>query len=239
MKKLLLAPALLALSLVLWAKYARIIRSQILRVRESTYVEATSAIGVQVSCGRVALEDSVVYVRGAQPHGTGVDATPSQCAPYTPSGVEVRESTLIGGGPGSTGVIASSTETQLASAVNVTNSILHGFQHPLDREASAGGIAYLATDASDYPSQGNVDSNQSGGNGALTETAHTTADPKFVDGGKGNYRLAPASPLIDGGNADGLAPGESNLDRAGLPRIVDGNADGIARRDVGAFEFKP
>jgi peptide/nickel transport system permease protein len=36
---------ILALSLVLWAKYARIIRSQILRVRESTYVEATSAIG--------------------------------------------------------------------------------------------------------------------------------------------------------------------------------------------------
>jgi peptide/nickel transport system permease protein len=39
------ANIILALSLVLWAKYARIIRSQILRVRESTYVEATSAIG--------------------------------------------------------------------------------------------------------------------------------------------------------------------------------------------------
>jgi peptide/nickel transport system permease protein len=40
-----IANIILALSLVLWAKYARIIRGQILRVRESTYVEATAAIG--------------------------------------------------------------------------------------------------------------------------------------------------------------------------------------------------
>jgi len=212
---------------------------QRLRVDASEGGNQPAAIGVQVNCGRVALEDSVVYVRNAQPAGTGVDATPNQCAPYTPSGVEVRQSTLLGGGNGSTGVIASSTDTQLASAVDVTNSIVLGFQHPLDREASGGGIAFLETDASDYPSQGNIDSNQSGGNGGLSETAHMTVDPKFVDAGHGKYQLAPGSPLIDAGNTSPLAPGESNLDRAGLPRIVDGNADGIARRDVGAFEFKP
>ena len=36
---------IIALAAVLWAKYARIIRAQILRVRESSYVEAASAIG--------------------------------------------------------------------------------------------------------------------------------------------------------------------------------------------------
>jgi peptide/nickel transport system permease protein len=36
---------IIALSLVLWAKYARLIRAQILRVREASYVEAASAIG--------------------------------------------------------------------------------------------------------------------------------------------------------------------------------------------------
>lgn len=36
---------IIALAAVLWAKYARIIRSQILRVRESSYVEAATAIG--------------------------------------------------------------------------------------------------------------------------------------------------------------------------------------------------
>jgi hypothetical protein len=212
---------------------------QRLRIDASDGGNQPSATGVEVDCGRIALEDSVVYVRDALPEGTGVDATPRQCAPYTPSGVVVRQSTLIGGGAGSTGVLAHSTDSALPSAVEVTNSIVRGFQHPLDREASAGGIAYLETDASDYPTQGNVDSNQSGGNGALTETAHKTVDPKFVDEVGGNFKLAPNSALIDGGNADPLAPGESNLDKAGLPRIVDGNADGIARRDVGAFEFKP
>jgi peptide/nickel transport system permease protein len=36
---------IVALAAVLWAKYARIIRSQIIRVRESSYVEAATAIG--------------------------------------------------------------------------------------------------------------------------------------------------------------------------------------------------
>jgi peptide/nickel transport system permease protein len=36
---------IVALAAVLWAKYARIIRAQILRVRESPYVEAASAVG--------------------------------------------------------------------------------------------------------------------------------------------------------------------------------------------------
>jgi hypothetical protein len=45
--------------------------------------------------------------------------------------------------------------------------------------------------------------------------------------------------MVDGGNADPLAPGESPTDRAGRPRILDGNGDSVARRDIGAFEFKP
>jgi peptide/nickel transport system permease protein len=36
---------IIALAAVLWAKYARLIRAQILRVREANYVEAASAIG--------------------------------------------------------------------------------------------------------------------------------------------------------------------------------------------------
>ena len=212
---------------------------QRLRIDASDGGNQPSAIGVQVNCGRVALEDSVVYVRKAVPEGTGVDATPNQCAPFTPSGVEVRQSTLLGAGAGSTGVKAWSTDAQLPSNIDVTNSIMRGFQHGIDRESYAGGIAFVETDASNYPGKGTIDTNQSGGNGSLSETAHTTVDPKLVNEAGGDYRLAPGSPLIDGGNADGLAPGESNLDKAGLPRIVDGNADGIARRDVGAFEFKP
>jgi hypothetical protein len=211
---------------------------QRLRVDASDGYNQPSAIGVQANCGRVALEDSVIYVRNAVPRGVGIDATANQCSAGTINGVEVRQSTLLGAGAGSTGVIASSTDPQLASAVNVTNSIVRGFQHPLDREA-IGGIAFMETNASNYPSKGVVDVTQSGGTGTLVQTAHTTVDPKFVNEAGGSYQLAAGSPLIDAGTADGLLAGESPQDKAGLPRIVDGNADGIARRDVGAFEFKP
>jgi hypothetical protein len=213
-------------------------RLQRMRVDASDGGGQPAAIGVQVNCGRVALEDSVVYVRNAQPEGIGVDATSSPCSQGRINGVELRESTLLGAGAGSRGVVAVSSDATQASAVNVTNSIVRGFQHSLDREA-LGGIAFMQTTASSYPSKGDIDATLSGGTGNLIETAHTTGDPKFVNEAGGDYRLAAGSPLIDGGSGDPLAPGESNLDKAGLPRIVDGNADGIARRDVGAFEFKP
>ena len=213
-------------------------RLQRLRIDATNGGNQPAAIGLQVECGRVALEDSVVDVRGAQPAGTGVAVTPDQCTAGTVNSAEVRQSTIVGSGAGSNGVVARSDDPVFAAAANVTNSIVRGFQHSVDREA-IGGIAFMATDASTYPSKGKIDITLSGGTGTLTETAHTTFDPMFVNEAAGKFQLAAGSPLIDGGNADGLAPGESNVDKAGLPRILDGNADGIARRDVGAFEFKP
>ena len=54
-----------------------------------------------------------------------------------------------------------------------------------------------------------------------------------MDAATGDYRLAPGSPLIDAGDPATLA----GLDFAGNPLIADGNGDGIARRDVGAYEL--
>ena len=53
----------------------------------------------------------------------------------------------------------------------------------------------------------------------------------------GDYRLAAGSPAIDIGGAD-LVPGGST-DLAGSPRPVDGDGDGAALSDAGAFEFQP
>jgi len=47
------------------------------------------------------------------------------------------------------------------------------------------------------------------------------------------HALAPGSPAIDAGDDDG-APAS---DQRGIPRPVDGNGDGVARIDLGAFEF--
>jgi predicted outer membrane repeat protein len=60
-----------------------------------------------------------------------------------------------------------------------------------------------------------------------------SANPRFHDPASRDYRLRPSSPAIDAGTNIN-AP---LTDIRGLRRPVDGNGDGIAVTDMGAFEF--
>jgi hypothetical protein len=60
------------------------------------------------------------------------------------------------------------------------------------------------------------------------------ADPLFVGGG--DYHLQSSSPAIDRGPAPALFDGSPCRDLDGGPRERDFDGDGMARRDVGAFE---
>ena len=62
------------------------------------------------------------------------------------------------------------------------------------------------------------------------------ADPWFVSGSAGDFRLRPDSACIDAGS-NRADIGSSDL--LGAPRIRDGNSDGIDRVDMGAHEFDP
>jgi predicted outer membrane repeat protein len=83
--------------------------------------------------------------------------------------------------------------------------------------------------ASGGTTYGGICSDQTGLNGNIS------ADPMFVS--NTNLRLQATSPAIDAG--DNSAPDIPKKDLAGKPRIVDGDGDGDAIIDMGAYEFQP
>ena len=60
-----------------------------------------------------------------------------------------------------------------------------------------------------------------------------TNAPAFVDASAGNYRLQAGSPCIDAGN-NGQMPAGADFD--GIPRPLDGDADGTSTVDMGCHE---
>ena len=69
--------------------------------------------------------------------------------------------------------------------------------------------------------------NQTGASGNISQ------DPLFRNAAAGDYHLLIGSPAIDSGTAN-LAP---STDIDGLGRPADGNGDGVAQFDMGAYEF--
>jgi predicted outer membrane repeat protein len=83
--------------------------------------------------------------------------------------------------------------------------------------------------ASGGSTYGGICGDQTGLNGNIS------ADPLFVS--NKNLRLQATSPAIDAG--DNSTPDLPKKDLASKPRIVDGNGDGNAVIDMGAYEFQP
>jgi hypothetical protein len=83
----------------------------------------------------------------------------------------------------------------------------------------------------------NGTSYSSGCAGFTQSTGNLSVDPGFVNRKGGEYQLLPTSPLIDVGLNS--APMYYSTDLAGNLRVVDGNGNGIAVIDIGAYEYQP
>ena len=143
--------------------------------------------------------------------------------------------TIVGSNASGSAGIRSVVSGAAVASVYLRNSIVRNTAFTFDRQqTSAGPLTNIEATHSDFATT-------FGGNGVGTYSADATnlnADPAFVDSAAGDYRLSAGSPVVDKGAPDTVF-GEPATDLAGNPRIVDGNGDETARRDMGAFEFQP
>jgi hypothetical protein len=197
------------------------------------------ASGVSSDSGTVEVDDTVIDLgtRG----GTGVQAANFNPG-TTPISVVAEHLTVVGGDPASIGVhaYAVSETVRQSAAVTLLNSVVHGPATSLLAEADTGVVggppstATIAVGHSDYQTTSEVIGAH--GSGGVVDNGGNLADvdPHFVDPAAGDYHLAAASPLIDQGDP---ADGPPTLDRDGSLRVVDGDLDGSAVRDLGAYEY--
>lgn len=81
---------------------------------------------------------------------------------------------------------------------------------------------------------GNVPADYEGGD--LTGVdGNVSVDPMFRNPLLGDYRLAAGSPCVDAGT-DAHPELLAEKDLAGIPRVLDGNLDGLSKPDMGAYE---
>jgi len=92
---------------------------------------------------------------------------------------------------------------------------------------------------------GNIDGDPLFVDPGYWDDAGTPDDPSDDTFILGDYHLLPGSPCIDAGTNDVDNPGTPEIetlpatDIAGLPRVIDGNLDGTATVDIGAYEYLP
>jgi hypothetical protein len=197
--------------------------------------------GIDSDGGDVDVDDTLIDLGAfAGAKGIAVDNTNNSTASKT---ITANHVTIVGGGSSSYGVYAhaaSATALQHA-AVILGNSIIRGPATDLYAVAGNDGAqggnsdATIAVLYSDWHSQW-AESLPNGTASIAIGAGNLDVDAGFRDPAHGNYRLAAGSPLVDKG-----MPGTSGLtlDLDGSARLQDGNSDGTATRDMGAYEAPP
>lgn len=191
-----------------------------------------SGFAVGAGAGVTTVKSSVIHLFGFGQAGAGLLARPlagSGDVTINADGV-----TIIGPPVHSTQSAASVT-TSGAPAQNAHIDLKNSIVRSCTLAATAQGTGH-ATIAVSYSYLNPSAIKVQGPPNASIDLSNTSnvGDPGFADPQLLDFHLLPSSPLIDAGDPN--SPAGSDLD--GRPLIVDGNGDGTARRDMGAFEYQ-
>ncbi len=192
------------------------------------------------------LEDCVMRISG--PNGVALSAVGTGFNTF--NRLRARHLTVLGdSAPTSVAVVAEaagSSGSDNSAEVDVRSSIFRGFATNFKRSGvndpkGHTGRAELTVAYSDYDKSIPAQDNKGGVGTFDDSTGNISASPSFRSAT--DLHLAPGSALIDAGDPaspgiSGFSP-DSKVDFDGQPRKIDGNGDGVARADIGAFEFKP
>jgi hypothetical protein len=197
---------------------------------------SSGGVGVSDCNALVTVEDSLIRLSS---HGTGLrDEGANQCGTQQAL-MFARQMTIVGTGTAN-GQVGAEVNARIPSqtpGMEVSFSIVRGVEKAFSQVAESSGVSVLLVSATDFEGQRwtrtEAGGNVNGGGGSIF---YTDADPLFTDELLGNFTLRSGSPAIDFPVSPPLAADESATDLAGNPRIVDGNGNGIAERDQGAFE---
>ena len=186
---------------------------------ERSRVIAT-VMGVNTYRNETTIRSSQIEVTDAGAWGVAAYTSPGFDDSVVIDGVNI----LGQGGPDTRGVWANGNGVS-KQTVTLTNSLLRGFTVPVRADSDT----HITASYSDYDGSGNQDN--ANGAGISESNISNVGDTGFA--APGDYRLMAGSPLVDAGDP---ATGQG-LDLGGNPLVTDGNKDGTARRDIGAYEL--
>ena len=170
-------------------------------------------------------------------HVTGAAGDAALIAGGGTETMTLDSSTLIGDGGTSAGALVLQSFPG-NEQLNVDDTIIRGFGSDLKAfGGSAGSLATISIRYSDFDRSKEIASPSD--TATITEPQPTTdlnnVDPRLAP----DFSLEAGSPAIDAGDPAAPPAGEPTADLAGHPRKVDGDHNGTATIDMGAFEFQP